>query len=183
MKLNIITVSKEMLRRSVIAATLSLCVFVTQKCFATDVLATSHSVETLSNDEHYHAYLFELIFPHRTMGGRPDQYDKKYAKAFKKLLLPITMQDNKFLRRITTGPASPGEIVSLDGEKYAVHDICEETKCDEVDLIVMYRINDGRMVGRLWQNCSPVLLGNPKPYEVAALQNEQKITKDNSACK
>ena len=37
-----------MLRRSVIAATLSLCVFVTQKCFATDVLAAAPQFVVIS---------------------------------------------------------------------------------------------------------------------------------------
>jgi hypothetical protein len=169
---------------SAVAAALALSVGVSQCGFAADTATPSQGAAQGVNIEHYtDSYLFELLEPYGTMGNKPNQYDKKYANSFKKLLYPIAVHDKKFMGRITSGPTTKGELLTIDGDQYVMHHICEETICNEVNLVVMYRIKDGRMIGRLWQKCSEILLGDPLSQEVSVLRDKQGITKYNSECK
>jgi hypothetical protein len=168
---------------SAVAAALVLSVGVSQSGFAADTATPSKGAVQEINIEHYtDSYLFELLDPYGTMGNRQSQYDSKFLKSFKILISPMVARDKRFMGRITSGPESKGEIAVINRDKYVGYHTCQEHVCNEYNLVVLYRIGDGRMIGRLWKKCSVTMLGYPTPQEATVLQNIQKVIKSNNVC-
>jgi hypothetical protein len=118
----------------------------------------------------YDARLFELVEP----GEK--QYDAAFARQLRSLVGPQLAKNDKFLARLTSGPAAAPTYVATPQHAYFHYGICQAHQCDITNMDILFDPARNRMVGKLLDSCKPQWLGHPDEAEMALLDERHRAS-------
>lgn len=165
--------SRRLLMPLVLTLALSACHAQTPSAHATSSATTPDNATLAAS--YKGTYLFDLIDGANKLhlvkvAGVPD-----YASAFKRLTIEPSKKERRFVDRLTSGPATRGEVAPTAQGQAIVHTTCQAHVCNMARLGVLYIPESGRMVGLLWDNCALTPLGMPSNQEIDMLMRMSKI--------
>lgn len=118
----------------------------------------------------YDARLFELVEP----GEK--QYDAGFARQLRSLVGPQQAKNEKFLARLTSGPAAAPTYVATPQHSYIHYGICQAHQCDITTMDILFDPARNRMVGKLLDSCTSQWLGEPDKAEMALLDERHRAS-------
>lgn len=129
--------------------------------------AIAGELET-SATHRYEVKLFELIEKDEP------SYDAAFTKSFNNVLAPYVKKSHNFKKRITSGAASNGNLVQVDGRRYIHYGICQAHQCDNTTLNLLFDPLSKRMVAKIFDRCAAEWLGEPDQTERTLLDDQHR---------